>query len=153
MQNERGDSIRERAAGGFQLVFQLQPASVNETIPDAGGAWVVLGTAAVEQSSSIVAQLTAVKRVVAAGKASFPADMLTATIMFPTAPGGTVPPNLTIQGVKDAVSKDETGSVSSASPELAAYIGGSFQFSDADKILTINPAANAAQARSAGTYM
>jgi hypothetical protein len=65
--------------------------------------------------------------------------MLTATVLF-AAQGGGVPPNLTLQGVHDLTTNNETGSVSSASSDFAEYIGGAFWFDAALGILTIVPA-------------
>jgi len=83
-------------------------------------------------------QLIAMKRDNSVGTATFAASMLTAAIMYPSKDGG-VSPNLTIQGVHDLTSNNETDSVSSASPEFADYIGGTFSFDFAKALLTINP--------------
>ena len=116
------------------LSFQLQlPPLMAVQLNDNGGNWQYVGTTAVEQSSGATVQLIATKRENTVGDVSFAASMLTATIMYPVPEGCAppelcVPPNLTIQGVHDLSSNNETGSVSAASSELAGYIGGSFFF-------------------------
>jgi len=122
------------------LKFKLQlPPVLNEEVKDKGGNWQYVGANAVEQSSGTAVQLVAMKRDNSVGKVSFPASMLTATILFPPPKAGAVPPNLTIQGVHDLKSNDETGSVSSASSEYAHYIGGKFSFDAAEGVLTVFP--------------
>ena len=64
--------------------------------------------------------------------------MLTATVMFSSQENDT-PEHLTIQGLHDLTSNNETGSVSSASSRFAEYIGGQFSF--ADGVLTVLPRA------------
>jgi len=121
------------------LSFKLQlPPLLNEQLNDNGGNWQYVGTSAVEKSSGANVQLIAMKRENAAGKVSFPASMLTATVMYPSKDGG-VPQNLTIQGVHDLTSNNETGSVSSASCEFADYIGGEFSFDAKAGVLTVHP--------------
>jgi hypothetical protein len=111
------------------LSFQLQlPPLMAEQLSDNGGNWQYVGTTAVEQSSGTTVQLIATKRENTVGNVSFYASMLTATIMYPPQNDGVPPQNLTIQGVHDLSSNNETGSVSSASSELADYIGGTFFF-------------------------
>jgi hypothetical protein len=120
------------------LVFKLQlPPLMNEQITDAGGNWQYVGTNAVDESGSTV-QLIAMKRENAVGSITFGASMLTATIMYPSTDGG-VSPNLTIQGIHDLTSNDESGSVSSASHHFAGYIGGRFAFDAARGVLTVWP--------------
>ena len=110
----------------------------NQKIDDAAGNWQYAAADAVEAMTGRTAQLIATKRTNSSGSATFPASMLTATVMFGAANGG-VPENLTLQGVHDLTSNNETGSVSSASPEFAHYIGGAFAFDAAMGILTISP--------------
>jgi hypothetical protein len=120
------------------LVFTLQlPPLMNEEVSDAGGNWQYVGANAVDQSG-ITVQLIAAKRENTVGSVVFSASMLTATILYPAAAGG-VSPNLTIQGVHDLTSNDETGSVSSASGEFAAYVGGTFSFDAKHAVLTVLP--------------
>lgn len=120
------------------LSFQLN-LLFNEQVDDKWGNWQYAGADAVETTTQRKAQLVATKRDNSNGNFKFPASMLTATVMF-AADDGQVPPNLTLQGVHDLTSNDETGSVSSASPELAAYRGGTFSFCAKTLILTIHPA-------------
>jgi hypothetical protein len=121
------------------LSFKLQlPPQLNEQLNDNGGNWQYVGTSAVEHSSGTTVQLIAMKRENTVGKINFPASMLTATVMYPSRDGG-VPPNLTIQGIHDLKSNNETGSVSSASKEFADYIGGSFSFDAKAGVLTVHP--------------
>lgn len=121
------------------MVFQLT-LLFDETVPDTGptpaGSWQYAAADAVEMTTGRTAQLIATKRENSYGGNSFPVSMLTATVMFPAA-AGAVPANLTIQGVHDLTTNNETGSVSSASAEFADYIGGQFAF--AGGVLVINP--------------
>jgi hypothetical protein len=73
------------------------------------------------------------------------ASMLTANVQFDGNAKGTPPANLTLQGVHDIASGNETGSVSAASPELSEYIGGTFTFDAKVLLLTIYPRATAQQ--------
>jgi hypothetical protein len=111
----------------------------NQQVDDSAGNWQYAGADAVEQTTGRKAQLIATKRVNSYGGHSFPASMLTATVMLDGS-GGHVPANLTLQGVHDLKTNDETGSVSSASPELAAYHGGAFSFDAKTGVLTVAPA-------------
>jgi len=61
------------------------------------------------------------------------------TAELAAAHGAGVSPNLTLQGVHDVTSNNETGSVSAASPTLADYIGGAFSFDAKKGLLTISP--------------
>lgn len=109
----------------------------NQTINDDYGSWEYAAADAVETHTKQQAQLIATKRTNSFDGNSFPASMLTATMMFVAEKGG-VPPNLTLQGVHDLVTNNETGSVSSASPEFADHIGGTFFFDAAKGVLTIS---------------
>ena len=109
----------------------------NETVGDTYGSWQYAAADLVELGTQRKAQLIATKRTNSYGSNSFPACMLTATIMF-AAPNGGVPPNLTLQGVHDLTTNSETGSVSSASPEFADHIGGAFIFDFSKLLLTIS---------------
>lgn len=113
----------------------------NEQTGDNWGNWqfAAATASAVGQAPYQQAQLIATKRDNSHAGINFPASMLTATMMFAASDGG-VPPNLTLQGVHDLTTNNETGSVSSASPELAAYIGGAFSFVAESGVLTISPA-------------
>jgi hypothetical protein len=120
------------------LIFTLQlPPLMNEEVPDAGGNWQYVGANAVDQFGTTV-QLIAMKRANTVGSIAFAASMLTATILYPAADGG-LSPNLTIQGVHDLTSNNETGSVSSASGEFSAYVGGTFSFDAGQGLLTVMP--------------
>ena len=121
-----------------KLSFQLT-LLFNEQIADTCGNWQYAGADAVEQTTNQKARLIATKRDNSHGSFSFPASMLTATLMLEGG-GGPVPPNLTLQGVHDLKTNNETGSVSSASPELADYRGGAFTFDATKGILTIHSA-------------
>lgn len=121
-----------------KLSFKLK-LLFNETVADKWGNWQYAGADAVEQTTKQKAKLIATKRDNSNGSFSFPASMLTATLMLEGG-GGPVPPNLTLQGIHALKTNDETGSVSSASPELAAYRGGTFTFDAKKGILTIDPA-------------
>lgn len=120
------------------LSFQLK-LLFNEQTGDNWGNWQYAAATGVGQAAFQQAQLIATKRDNSHAGLSFPASMLTATLMFAASAGG-VPPNLTLQGVHDLTTNNETGSVSSASPELAAYLGGAFSFDAASGVLTISPA-------------
>ena len=65
---------------------------------------------------------------------------LTATVIFASRDND-VSDSLTIQGLHDLVSNNETGSVTSASARFADYIGGAFSFNAAEGLLTVNPRA------------
>lgn len=121
------------------LSFKLQlPPLVNEQVNDCGGNWQYVGTSAVEQSSGESVQLIAMKRENRFGTISFAASMLTATVMYP-AMNNDVPQNLTIQGIHDLASNNETGSVSSASSKFTEYVGGTFSFDAKEGVLEIRP--------------
>jgi hypothetical protein len=109
----------------------------NVAVPDAMGNWTYAGATAVDERTGETAQLTAAKRENVSGKDAFAASMLTATMMFPAKDGG-VPPNITLQGVHDLKTNDESGSVSAASAEHAHLIGGTFTFTAAKGVLTIH---------------
>lgn len=109
----------------------------NVAVPDAAGNWTYAGATAVDEKSGETAQLTAAKRENASRGHSFSASTLTATMLFAAKDGG-VPPNITLQGVHDLKTSNESGSVSSASAEHAHLIGGTFTFDAAHGILTIH---------------
>lgn len=104
----------------------------NQRIDDLGGNWQYAAANAVDPSTGRTAQLIATKRENQNCNNSFPVSMLTATVIFAPGTAGGVAQNLTLQGVHDLKTNDESGSVSAASPEFAAYIGGPFSF-DAGK--------------------
>ena len=107
----------------------------NKDVPDYFGTWEYAAATGVDPALQLTVQLIATKRIHTFGS-SFPASMLTATVMFPAATGA-VPPNLTLQGVHDLATNNESGSVSAASAELADQIGGTFTFTGG--VLTILP--------------
>lgn len=121
------------------LVFKLT-LLFNQPVADAAGNWQYAAADAIEMMTGRTAQLIAAKRENSYGGVAFPVSMLTATVILP-AEGGGVPANLTLQGVHDLTSNNETGSVSSASTEFAAYIGGAFAFDAAAGVLIISPRA------------
>ena len=108
------------------LVFKLT-LLFNQKVTDEAGNWQYAAADAVEVSTGRKAQLIATKRENSFGGATFPASMLTATVMV-SAGEGAVPANLTLQGVHDLKTDNETGSVSSASSQFAEFIGGPFTF-------------------------
>lgn len=110
----------------------------NQRIDDLGGNWQYAGANAIEQTTKKTAQLIATKRENSNCCNRFPVSMLTATVMF-TTEGGGVPPNMTLQGVHDLTTNNETGSVSAASSEFADQIGGTFSFDASTGVLTISP--------------
>lgn len=108
----------------------------NQRIDDLGGNWQYAGASAVEQTSGQTAQLIATKRENSTCCNSFPVSMLTATILFAPEDGG-VSQNMTLQGVHDLATNNETGSVSAASSPYETYIGSQFTFNAATGVLTI----------------
>jgi hypothetical protein len=108
----------------FNFTLQLL---FNKDVPDYFGTWEYAAATGVDQALQLTVQLIATKRTHTFGGSGFPASMLTATVMFPAA-AGAVPPNLTLQGVHDFATNNESGSVSAASAELADQIGGTFTF-------------------------
>jgi hypothetical protein len=110
-----------------------------QPVNDASGSWLYVGANGVEETTGRKVQLVATERVMTAGGSSFPASMLTATIMFPAKAKGGVPENMTLQGIHDLTTNNETGSVSAASPEFADQIGGTFAFDSTKGVLTISP--------------
>jgi len=100
---------------------------------DAGGEWQYVAATATVNGSGEGVTLLATKRVmgVVSNGSVQPvgaASMLTANLQFAGGDPGSVPPNMTLQGVHDFGTGNETGSVSSASPELSEFIGGNFTF-------------------------
>lgn len=118
------------------LSIKIQKLLVNNQFGDSGGNWQYVGADAVEQSSNEAVKLIAMKRDNSTCGVSFPASMLTATVIFASRESD-VPDNLTIQGLHDLTSNNETGSVSSASQRFAEYIGGAFLFDAAEGVLTV----------------
>jgi hypothetical protein len=110
-----------------------------QPVNDSAGSWLYVGANGVEETKGRNVQLIATERVMTAGSSSFPASMLTATIMFPARAKGGVPENITLQGIHDLTTNNETGSVSAASPEFADQIGGTFAFDSTKGVLTISP--------------
>ncbi|HXA16122.1 MAG TPA: hypothetical protein VN380_03980 [Thermoanaerobaculia bacterium] len=119
------------------LTFTLTLLFTDE-VKDSGGNWQYASATGKESTTGAVIQLIATKRQVHSGGVPFPASALTATLMF-AAHGTGVSPNMTLQGVHDLQSNDETGSVSAASPTHADYIGGPFAFDSKKGLLTISP--------------
>jgi hypothetical protein len=119
------------------LSFRIQPPLlVNQQFGDSGGNWQYVGAEAVEESTNERVQLIATKRDNSSCGVSFPASMLTAAVLFPSEENKT-PEHLTIQGLHDLASNNETGSVSAASSRFSEYIGGQFSFTDG--VLTVYP--------------
>jgi phage baseplate assembly protein gpV len=117
--------------------FKLQ-LLFNEQLDDNAGNWQYAAADASEQTTGETAQLIATKRTNACKGFAFPASALTAVIMFSSQPGE-VAPNMTLQGVHDLTTNNETGSVSAASSELADQIGGTFSYDHATDTLTVLP--------------
>lgn len=122
------DPPRWRSSLAMALTFSFQFSPLfNETVADQFGNWQYAAGNLHEPTLGFDAQLIATKRTNAFGNDSFPCSMLTATVIFPSAGSG-APPNLTLQGVKAFDGGAESGSVSAASFELSAQIGGPFTF-------------------------
>jgi hypothetical protein len=122
-----------------KLSFKIQgPLLVNQQFNDNGGNWQYVGADAVEEESCEPVKLIAMKRDNSTCGVNFAASMLTATVMY-AANAGAVAEHLTIQGLHDLTSNDESGSVSSASPRFSEYIGGGFSFKSSEGLLTIFP--------------
>lgn len=126
-----------------EIRLTITSLPVNETLLDNGGSWSYAGgIASVDGAPYKTATLQAEKRLNFAGTSFLPAaTTLTATILFPADPGkpGTVGSNITLQGVHDTGSNNESGSVSAASSEFTAYIGGTFSFDFTKKLIVIEP--------------
>jgi len=107
------------------LTFQLKtPILMDQTLADNGGNWQYAAAEASEQPpAKRIAHLIATKRENVAAGVHFAVSMLTATVMFAPKKGHDVPPHLTIQGLHNIKSGNETGSVSSASPDLRTSAG------------------------------
>jgi hypothetical protein len=133
--------MKEGKVMAVTLSFKIKtPLLVNQQLNDNGGNWQYVGADAVEQKSKQAVKLIAMKRDNSSAGVSFAASMLTATVMYPSQENG-VPENLTIQGLHDLTSNNETGSVSSASSKFADYIGGRFSFDFKKGVLTVFPRA------------
>jgi hypothetical protein len=130
-------SPRRRPVMATTFTFQLT-LLMNQRIDDLGGNWQYAGANAVETTTGQTAQLIATKRENANCCTSFPSSMLTAVVMFPSTEPD-VAPNMTLQGLHDLKTNNETGSVSAASPEYADQIGGTFFFNGSTGVLTIYP--------------
>jgi len=111
----------------------------NQRIDDLGGNWQYAAANAVNAAvPGQTVRLIATKRENQNCNNSFPVSMLTATVIFPPQSAGAVAENITLQGVHDLKTNDESGSVSAASPEYAPFIGGPFSFAAATGTLTIS---------------
>ena|SRR5215212_167298 len=128
-----------------EIRLTITSLPVNQTLNDNGGSWSYAGgLASVDGTAYKTATLQAEKRLNFAGTSFAPAaTTLTATILFAADPKkpGAVGANITLQGVHDNASNNESGSVSAASSEFAAYIGGSFFFDFSKKLIVIQPRA------------
>jgi hypothetical protein len=121
-----------------QLSFKIQTVTANNQFNDNGGNWQYVGAEAVEEATGEAVKLVAMKRDNSVCGIAFPASMLTATIIFASS-DNSVSDNLTIQGLHDLTSNNETGSVSSASQRFSRYIGGRFSFDAKAGILSVWP--------------
>lgn len=127
----------------MSLVLTIDP-SVSGALQDDFGVWEYAGATGTDQNSGATVKLIATKR--SAKSASFQpsATTLTACVQFDNS--GVPAANLTLQGIHDLESNDESGSVSAASQGLADYIGGTFTFDATKLLLTIHPRETAAYA-------
>lgn len=121
-----------------ELTFKIQSVTANHQSGDSGGNWQYVGADAVEESTQEAVQLIAMKRDNSSCGVAFPASILTATIIFASREND-VADNLTIQGLHDLTSNNETGSVSSASQRFSGYIGGRFSFDAKAGVLSVWP--------------
>lgn len=121
------------------LSIQITKLVLNSQTLDSGN-WQYVGAEATAGPDKEAVQLIAMKRDNSACGIGFPASMLTATLMF-ASQQNSVSDNITIQGIHDLTSNNETGSVSSASARFAEYIGGAFFFDAQKGLLTISPRA------------
>ncbi len=103
---------------------------VLENVDDKAGRWQFEG-GQVFQKGKHVANYAPVRRVVNKGTQEQNTAILTTTILFL---GKQPPENMTLQGVHDYNSGDQTGSVSAASGQYAAYIGKAFSTTKSQKI-------------------
>jgi hypothetical protein len=101
-----------------------------EGVTDKAGVWEFVG-GQVFQAGKHVANFAMVLRVVKKGTDEQNTAMLTTTLFFL---GKQPPENMTLQGAHDYMSGDQTGSVSAASGQYAAYIGKGFSTSKAQKL-------------------
>jgi hypothetical protein len=101
-----------------------------ENVDDKAGRWQFEG-GQVFQKGKHVANYATVRRVVNKGTEEQNTAMLTTTIFFL---GKQPPENMTLQGAHDYNSRDQTGSVSAASGQYAAYIGKAFSTTRPQKI-------------------
>jgi hypothetical protein len=101
-----------------------------ENVDDKAGRWQFEG-GQVFQKGEHVANYATVRRVVNKGTEEQNTAMLTTTILFL---GKQPPENMTLQGTHDYNSGDQTGSVSAASGQHAAYIGKAFSTTKSQKI-------------------
>jgi hypothetical protein len=101
-----------------------------ENVDDKAGRWQFEG-GQVFQNGKHVANYATARRVVNKGTEEQNTAMLTTTIFFL---GKQPPENMTLQGAHDYNSGDQTGSVSAASGQYAAYIGKAFSTTKSQKI-------------------
>lgn len=121
------------------MMFKVEkPFRIDQQVDDAGGFWQYVETGAVDHTSQESVQVIATKRAQALPGEKPAAAMLTAMLVFSAGTEGEVAANLTLQGLHDLNTHDEVGSVSSASPQFARYIGGTFRFDASSSMLTIS---------------
>jgi hypothetical protein len=118
-----------KAAPVLVLELELKHLSL-ENVDDKAGRWQFAG-GQVFQKGKHVANYATVRRVVNKGTEEQNTAMLTTTIFFL---GKQPPENMTLQGAHDYNSGDQTGSVSAASGQYAAYIGKAFSTTKSQKI-------------------
>jgi hypothetical protein len=101
-----------------------------ENVDDKAGRWQFEG-GQVFQKGQHVANYATVRRVVNKGTEEQNTAMLTTTVFFL---GKQPPENMTLRGAHDYNSGDQTGSVSAASGQYAAYIGKAFSTTKSQKV-------------------
>jgi hypothetical protein len=117
------------------LIFVLSSIT-HADVPDAAGSSEYVTAVAIQQGGPLQGILSATKRQTTS-PLPLPGVTLTATLMFNMLPGSVS--NLTLQGVADLSTKNEAGSVSAASDDMADQIGSGFSFDAATLTLTITP--------------
>jgi hypothetical protein len=123
------DKQSEKAAPVPALELELKQLTL-ENVDDKAGLWQFEG-GRVFQKGKHVANYATVRRVVKKGTQEQNTAMLTTTLFFV---GKQPPENITLQGTHDYNSGDQTGSVSAASGQYAAYIGKTFSTSKSQKL-------------------
>jgi hypothetical protein len=119
--NAAATAQKGRPAHEPGLELDLKQLTLQDVM-DSAGSWQFEGGQVVHQRKH-VANYATVRRVVNKGTTEQNTGMVTTTIFFL---GKQPPENMTLQGAHDYNSGNETGSVSAASGQHAAYIGKAF---------------------------